>query len=488
MSVITEAIDQVVSRYKIGSDLLLNVHTNSLSCRDTSIELEHRLVQLLVYFLNHQGVVLERDLLLRNIWPGKVVNEDSLAVAVSHLRKALGDSARSPQFIKTIPGIGYQFIGSAEPLSKSELAPAPGVKLSRKQKLSFTLPVLLSIAAILAVAIGLFFYQRASTTTPSAAIGDGLEEEQREAQQLLSQYDPDAWRLAIKKFRDLINRQGESAESYLGIADAKVKLLGEKLALKENCQEVIGLLQKSLSLNMNLATAQRSLANATFWCQRDYALAEQYYQAALKLDPGDDLTPMFYAQFLLSQQRFAESLQQVELSRSLNPLNYSLPNVVWIYQMHLRDDLALQELQRILTTEPDNRYYHISAQRIFNRMGDADKTFEQWLWLMKDAGFSDGDLASAQQTFARGGLPDLNRWLLLRKEPVDLGEYSPPLSWARYALVAGQYDLALDYLEAAYEQRQSPLLWARVDPAYEAVRKHPRFQKILVQLSLPENK
>lgn len=484
MSVIAEAIGQTTSRYQIGTDLLLNVHTNSLSGRDTRIELEHRLVQLLVYFIDHQGAVIEKDLLLKTIWQGKVVNEDSLAVAVSHLRKALGDSARSPVFIKTIPGIGYQFIGSAQPLSESASAIIPEIARSFR----FGIPVFTAAAVILVVALCLYFYQRVSTVNTSPVYSEDGAGEQQAANQLLLQYNPEAWRLAIQKFRDLINSQGESAEFYLGIADAKVKLLGEKLALTENCLEVIGLLQKSLSLNAELAAAQRSLANATFWCQRDYALAEQHYQAAIRLNPGDDLAPMFYAQFLLSQRRFAESLRQVEHSRRLNPLNYSLPNVVWIYQMQLRDDLALQELQRILTTEPDNRYYHISAQRIFTRMGDHRKAFEQWLWLMGDAGFSAADLETAQQAFAKGGLSAVNHWLLLRKEPADLGEYTPPLSWARYALAAGQYDMALDYLEAAYDQRQSPLLWASVDPAYEAVRKHPQFQKIVQQLSLPENK
>lgn len=484
MSAIAESIGQAASRYQIGSDLFLNVHTNSLSGRDSLIELEYRLVQLLVYFLDHPGAVLERDTLLKNIWPGKVVNEDSLAVAVSHLRKALGDSARSPQFIKTIPGVGYQFIGSAKPLYE----PVVEIIADTGRGFRFAIPLALAAALILVVVMATYFYQLTSAVKPSVAYSDDGVGELQAAEKLLLQYDPDALRLAIKKFRALIDSRGESAQPYLGIADAKIKLLGEQLALRENCLEVIGLLQKSLALNSGLAGAHRSFANASFWCQRDYALAEKHYLAAIKLDPKDDLAPMFYAQFLLSQRRFAESLHQVELSRSLNPLNYSLPNVVWIYQMQMRDDLALQELQRILTTEPDNRYYHISAQRIFNRMGENDKAFAQWLWLMGDSGFAAVDLESARQLFAKGGLPEVNRWLLQRKEQADLGDYTPPLSWARYALVAGQYDVALDYLEAAYQQRQSPMLWLGVDPAYEPVRNHPRFQKILTQLSVTENK
>ena len=106
-------------RYRIGNDSILNTHANSISVGDKLIELEHRLVLLLIYFIHHKGEVLSKEQLLKTIWQGKVVNDDSLSVAVSHIRKALGDNPRAPQFIKTIPGVGYQFIGDAEALEET---------------------------------------------------------------------------------------------------------------------------------------------------------------------------------------------------------------------------------------------------------------------------------------------------------------------------------------------------------------------------------
>ncbi|HWV13805.1 MAG TPA: winged helix-turn-helix domain-containing protein [Cellvibrio sp.] len=470
------------SRYQIGDHLVLNTHNNCLSFGDKVIELEHRLVLLLVYFLQHPNTVLAKEELLKTIWQGKVVNDDSLAVAVSHLRKALGDNPRAPQFIKTIPGVGYQFIGKGQSLPDS--APiVPAIESLPASRSVFWWWLVPSILIIVIFAVALINVKSSAPVHPAQR-----QQDYQEAKDLLAKYDSEAWRMAIKKFRELMSVYGESAEAYLGIAEAKVKLLNDKLALRENCAEVVGLLQKSLSLDPKFAAAHSLYGNVTFWCQRDYSLAEQHYLLSMEIDPRDDLTPMSYAQLLLSQGRFAESLTQVEASRRLNPLNYSIPNVVWLYQMQLRDDLALGELQRILSTEPDNRYYHISAQRIYTRMGDSEKAFAQWLWLMRDAGFSEADLQAAEQEFAKGGLLLLNRWLLERKELADLGEYTPPLSWARYALVAGDYAVAMDYLEAAYSQRQSPLLWAAVDPAYKPLHDNPRFQKILADLKLPENK
>ena len=54
---------------------------------------------------------------------GFEVDDSSLTQAISTLRKALKDSTKSPEFIKTVPKRGYQMIAMVEPLSES--APSP---------------------------------------------------------------------------------------------------------------------------------------------------------------------------------------------------------------------------------------------------------------------------------------------------------------------------------------------------------------------------
>jgi|GEM_PF-464980 len=491
-----------IKAYQIASDIVLNTQTNTLSNKGVSIELENRLVSLLAYFIDHQNEVLQKERVIKTIWQGKVVNDDSLAVAVSYLRKALGDNSRAPQFIKTIPGVGYQFIAQAQPILESgetdadPLTTTTTYSSAPKNIWRITL-IASSVLLALAIFTHLYFKQKPLIARETTS-GDTTTAAQpnlfkpsigyQTAIRLLNTNEPENWRLAIKAFRDLIASDGESAELYVGLANAKIQLLNNKISIKENCKEVVGLLEKAVTLNADLATAHHSLANSTFWCQRDYTLAEQHYLRAIQLNPKDDSVLISYAQLLLAQRRFSEALAQTEQARRLNPLHYSVPDIVWILQMQGRDDLAARELDRILTTEPDNRYYHISAQRIFKSMNDSDKAFAQLQWLMRDSGISADALKEIEQDFKRGGLEAVNEWLLTHKVNADLGDYSPPLSWARYALAAKKYDVALDHLEAAYEERQAPMLWAGIDPAYEPVRNHPRFQKILDQLKTVENK
>ncbi len=72
--------------------------------------LENRLMQTLVFLAEHQGRVVTRERFFDTVWQGRIVNEEALSRAISLLRTALDDNAQSPEFIQTIPGIGYRLI------------------------------------------------------------------------------------------------------------------------------------------------------------------------------------------------------------------------------------------------------------------------------------------------------------------------------------------------------------------------------------------
>jgi len=490
--------------YRLG-DWVLCVRTNSLRrlSEDSNIciELENRLVLLLLFFMENANKVVTRDLILSAIWKGKVVNHDSLAVAISHLRKALGDDSRAPQYIKTLPGIGYQFIASCHPLESDhcgfnkensidlahEKRSTSKDKQKSRQHLVFVLFAI--IVVVLLAVIGMQsqeFHQSLSKSESSAETISNANSLPESAAKVLLQVDSQLlsndssqWLSAIENLRHLLKGYPNLYLAYFKIAEAKMKLLGTNLTLKENCEEVIGLLDKTLQLNKQFTPALIKRGDVYFWCQHNYIEAENYYKMAIALDSQNDLAPMQHAQLLLALGRFSESLEQVDQARKLNPLNYPIPMVVWIYQMQRKDDLALQELTRINSAEPENRYFHISAQRVYARTKQEEASFNHLLWLMKDVGYSVNELEEVKQIFVQGKLTAVNHWLLKRKETKDLGQYTPPLSWARYALASGEGEQAITYLQQAFAAKQVELLWANVDPAYDLVREDKRFQMMI---------
>jgi DNA-binding winged helix-turn-helix (wHTH) protein/TolB-like protein len=86
-----------------------------------------RAFDVLSYLIEHRAHVVGKDELLRAVWPHVVVEENNLNQAISILRKALGDSRDSPNFILTVAGRGYRFIAdvTSEPSGAAASPPDP---------------------------------------------------------------------------------------------------------------------------------------------------------------------------------------------------------------------------------------------------------------------------------------------------------------------------------------------------------------------------
>jgi len=72
--------------------------------------------ELLKIFITHRGKILTRQMLLRELWGAEAhARMHSLHVYVAQLRQKIEPVPEQPQFIITIPGVGYRFNEDAEP-------------------------------------------------------------------------------------------------------------------------------------------------------------------------------------------------------------------------------------------------------------------------------------------------------------------------------------------------------------------------------------
>ncbi len=92
------------------------------------VSLRPKPFDILVYLVKHAGALVTKAALLDAIWPDTVVAEGVLATSVAELRKALGETAREPQFIATVYRRGYRFIAPVtviDPPTDSRTSPTP---------------------------------------------------------------------------------------------------------------------------------------------------------------------------------------------------------------------------------------------------------------------------------------------------------------------------------------------------------------------------
>jgi DNA-binding winged helix-turn-helix (wHTH) protein len=80
-----------------------------------ALRLSGQPLQLLVLLLEEPGRLVTREEIRARLWPDTAVDFDhSLDVALNRLRAVLGDSAREPTFIETVPRTGYRFVASVQ--------------------------------------------------------------------------------------------------------------------------------------------------------------------------------------------------------------------------------------------------------------------------------------------------------------------------------------------------------------------------------------
>ena len=78
------------------------------------VRLKPLLDRLLRRLLDEPGTVLTRECLIEQVWTRRQVNDEVLSRAIAELRAILGDDAREPRFIETLPKGGYRWIARVE--------------------------------------------------------------------------------------------------------------------------------------------------------------------------------------------------------------------------------------------------------------------------------------------------------------------------------------------------------------------------------------
>lgn len=108
--------------FKVG-DWWVRPQLNTLEHGDHSVQIEARSMAVLVCLAKYAPGVVSKDRLVREVWEDSPhISDDAISHAIWELRKALGDSARNPTYIQTIPRKGYRVLAE---ILRPQGAPLP---------------------------------------------------------------------------------------------------------------------------------------------------------------------------------------------------------------------------------------------------------------------------------------------------------------------------------------------------------------------------
>jgi DNA-binding winged helix-turn-helix (wHTH) protein/pimeloyl-ACP methyl ester carboxylesterase len=83
---------------------------------------EPQVFNVLVHLVRHRDRVVSKDELIRAVWDGRIVSDDTLTSRVSAARRAIGDTGLEQRLIRTVTRCGFRFVGEVR---EEDVSPAP---------------------------------------------------------------------------------------------------------------------------------------------------------------------------------------------------------------------------------------------------------------------------------------------------------------------------------------------------------------------------
>jgi TolB-like protein/Tfp pilus assembly protein PilF len=123
-------------------DVRVDLQTCRVFKSGRDVRLEPKAMNVLVYFIEHRGRIIEKDELLDAVWKETFVTQNAMTRVVAQLRKALGDDPRQARYIKTVQTRGYLFVADVETGEAIRALPARTITSSERGKRIESLAVL----------------------------------------------------------------------------------------------------------------------------------------------------------------------------------------------------------------------------------------------------------------------------------------------------------------------------------------------------------
>lgn len=108
----------------------LDLGRYELRRRGEVIRIEPRVLEVLDYLINRRDRVVSKEEILDAIWRDVHVSESALTTTIRDMRRALDDSPSDPQWIRTVYGRGFRFVGDV--IKSTAPAPPPATTSTRK--------------------------------------------------------------------------------------------------------------------------------------------------------------------------------------------------------------------------------------------------------------------------------------------------------------------------------------------------------------------
>lgn len=286
---------------------------------------------------------------------------------------------------------------------------------------------------------------------------------------------------SVRYFEAAIRSDPEYAPAWAGLAAARISQTDNVFLPAEagyrSAQEAA---ERALSLNSNLAEAHAVMGWIKMLRDWDWPGADAAFKQARDLEPANVVVLRRAASLAATLGRFDEAIQLTLRAAELDPLipatHFNLGSFYW-YAGRLNDTVAA--FQKALELNPDLPGRHSLLGQVYLQQGHLSEAMAE-IEHEQDPFWRHMGMALALH--AQGKKEDADRKF---QEFVEDYKDDSAFQIAQVHAVRGELDLAFEWLDRAYERRDSGLALIKGDPLLKNLEPDPRYAAFLAKLRLP---
>jgi DNA-binding winged helix-turn-helix (wHTH) protein/TolB-like protein/Tfp pilus assembly protein PilF len=273
------------------------------------------------------------------------------------------------------------------------------------------------------------------------------------------------------------------ARAYAALADSYITLSDyELLPASEAFPKAREAAQKALAIDDSQAEAYTALAMIKARYDWDWAGADRAFQQAIEKNPNYATARQWYAEFLTGMGRHHEALEQIHQAQQLDPLSLIIESIEALNLNYARDyDGAIAQCRSVIRRDPSFGEVYAYLGFAYEQKGmfrEAMDAYQQYSTL---SGYNTPAAAAIRSAPVSDARDYWKKMVELAKPPTG-----SQLSAAQALAQLGETDQALALLEQACARHSYGILYLKVQPNLDPLRRDPRFQELMRRVALTE--
>jgi len=245
---------------------------------------------------------------------------------------------------------------------------------------------------------------------------------------------------------------------------------------------------RATDIDESVSEIHNALAMYYLQYEWNWPAAEREFERAIAIDPENAGAYSDYHNYYDSIGRFDDAIRMVGEGRKLLPSAAANFRAQICYSSYLagRLDEAAECYRGVAELNPRLPWSHTGLGRIYLRMRQYPQAIAELEKGVDGLERNARTVAVLGHAYAKAGRPDDANKIVQELQTRSKSEYVSPYYFS--LLYAGMNDRnkAFEYLEQAIIERQSQLVYLKVEPLFDDLHSDPRFDELVRKIGIPD--